>query len=245
MFQKFSSLFLAIVFVVLFSLQSLLLWQLLTGLGGLIVVTTIINYFLHRKGIHRIEGFTFLLVPIFWISASSIFIFLQNTKFWETIFVYALGVIFLKLQLSLQARFNSVFSENIFFLSTFGIFLGIWAINFFFTPAWWIIMALVFVFSAILFWIGIFNTHAESKEKLTYALLLALGLTEISWALLFWPLHFLSMTIVIAIIFYLAWTMTRLHFLGLLNKKKIAYHSGFSILILIITLSTSVWLPLT
>ena len=244
MFQKFSSLFLAIIFVALFNMQSLVLWQLLTGVGGLIMITTIVNYFLHRKGIHRIENYTFLLLPVIWISASAIFIFLQNVRFWEIVFAYALGIIFFRLQLSLQARVNSVFSENVFFLSAFGIFLGIWAINFFFTPGWWIIMALVFLFSVILIWIGIFNTHAERKERITYTLFLSLGLTEISWALLFWPLHYLSMAIVISAIFYLAWTMTRLHFLGMLNFKKIAYHSGFIALILIITLSTAAWLPL-
>ena len=244
MFQKFSSLFLGIAFVVLFSLQELVLWQLLAGVGGLILATTVINYFVHRAGKNRLEEFTFLLLPVLWVSASTVVIFLQNTKFWEIIFVYLLGIIFFRLQLRLQARTNSVFLENIFFLSAFGIFLGIWAIDFFFTPAWWLIMALMFVFSVILFWMGIFNTHAERREKVIYTLFLAFALTEISWALLFWPLHFVSMAIVAAVIFYLAWTMARLHFLGLLNRKKIIYHSGFSVLILLVTLSTAVWLPL-
>lgn len=244
MFQKLSSLFLAIIFIVLFSLEGLLLWQFLLGIGGLIVLTTVINFFVHGKGIHRVEEFTFLLFPVLWIGASTVVIFLQNTKFWEIVFVYVLGIVFFRLQLNLRERTNSVFLENIFFLSSFGIFLGIWAIDFFFTPAWWLIMALVFVFSVILFWTGIFNTHADLKEKIIYSLLLAFALTEISWALLFWPLHFVSIAIVISVIFYLAWTITRLHFLGLLNKKKIAYYSGFSFLIIFVTLSTAVWLPI-
>ena len=243
MFKKFGSLLLAAAFVVLFSLSGLRLWQTVTGIALLIVLTGFTNYFVHRKSVTRFWDFTFLLLPTFWIGASAGIIFLQNSRFWEIVFIYFFGIIFLKLQLNLQPKTNSIFLENIFFFSAFGIFLGIWALDFFFTPAWWLIMALVFTSSLLLFWTGIFNTHAQLNEKIIYTLFLAFMLTQISWALLFWPLHFVSMAVVTSVLFYLAWTVVRLHFLGSLNRQRIVYHSTFALLILLITLSTAVWLP--
>ena len=225
------------------TLERLSVEQALLAVAALAALTTILNYFFHRRQVKRLSDLTFLLLPVFWIIASTAVVFLMPVGLWQYSFALVLAVAFLKLLVSLQPRVMTATTDNFFFLSSVGIFLGIWALDFYFTPGWWEIILLVFLSSIFLFWFGFDTTPGEDKEKLFYSFVLAFVFAQLSWALLFWPLHFISLTVVTAGLFYLSWLISRMHLLGILNRKKIVFHSVFSLLIALLVAVTATWLP--
>jgi len=82
------------------------------------------------------------------------------------------------------------FLEEIFALAaTFLVLVSIWEINFFFRPPWWAILAVSFGISFLFFW-EMFDRHRKTAlERQVYSLSAALIIVEVSWGVLYLPVH--------------------------------------------------------
>lgn len=211
--------------------------------AALAMITFTVYFWLNRLDIRQPRDVTFLLLPVFWIAASAVAVWLQGEMVFRFLILIIALTLFLRLQLQLRSRGTTLFMDNLFFVSAIGIYLGIWAVDFFLSPGWWIIMGSVFISSLLFFWVGFFYTPAGTAENLLYSSVLALMLTEIAWAMLFWPLHYITVTGVFAGIYYLMWELTRAHLRGSLTRQKIWFHASFVILMDVLILVTALWLP--
>jgi hypothetical protein len=135
------------------------------------------------------------------------------------------------------------FVADVFFLAA--VFLNltlIWAANFFFTLPWWLVLLWIFVFMFLHFWLA-FNTMKEKERSIIYGLLSGLLALEIGWAVLFWPVHFLTAALMNFAAMYLIFIFSDLYFRRKLEKNKIVFQAGIILIVLILSLLTSPWQP--
>ena len=208
------------------------------------VLAAIVNYFSNYLQVARLADLIFLLIPTFWIVAAASLVAVLGSAFWImiTAVVFLLGFVRLQLEISPSAALSPM-TEIQFFFSVVGIYLGVWAIDFYFSPGWWIVMLLIFVLSYLFFRTVLHFTSASSRQKSLYSLLLAFVFAELGWVMLFWPLHYLPTTLVFSGFFYIAWITSKLHFLKVLNRQKLIVHVVFILVMQVLVLLSAVWLP--
>lgn len=110
------------------------------------------------------------------------------------------------------------------------------ALNFFFTPAWGVTGALNSAVFFFLFW-------QAFRKSIVWTLILTLILSEISWAVLFLPFHFLTSAVAVFAAFYLLYLLSWLKFEGMLAKKRVYFHLGIAAGLLVISFLSSAWQP--
>jgi len=203
----------------------------------------LVDFLLYRKELRHFFDLTFLLYPLFWITASLGIMALIPDGFWRVIFALLLAMGFWKLQLELGPFVSSPALDNLFFLSVMGIFLAVWAVDFYFTPGWWIILTSVFLLAWLFFWTSFFATDAGVNAKLVYSMILAFLLTQVTWAMLFLPFHFFTMSLILSGVFYVFWHIVRFYLQKTLTREKIIFYVAFAAGVEILALLTTAWLP--
>ena len=244
MTRKYLSLFIGVFLFLVLYRQSLPPGLYLALLFVGIVLTATVNYFSNYLRVTRLADLTFLLISTLWILAAASTVAALGSAFWIMIAaaVFLLGFVRLQLDISPSSALSPM-TEIQFFLSVTGIYLGVWAIDFYFSPGWWIIMLLIFALSYLFFRTALHFTSASSRQKSLYSLILAFVFVEIGWVMLFWPLHYFPTTLVFSGFFYIAWITAKLHFLKVLNRQKLIVHAVFILAMQALVLLTAVWLP--
>lgn len=133
-------------------------------------------------------------------------------------------------------RSNRQLSEVFILTTALLILTTIWAVNFFFTPAWYV--------STLVLAVLMFLVFREIIPNLIFALIGTLALVEVFWAVLFLPVHFLTAAVIVFAGFYLLYMLTSLFFSGQLTRPKIYFHTGLTVTLLVLSLLTSAWQPL-
>jgi len=242
--EKITYFILSIAFVALVNYPKFSTEQLIFALSGYALITGLFSLFFHRKVLRKFSDLTFMLFPFFWIVANTFFLFFfyQSGFLVFAFSVFSAYLLYLIL-LEMKPKIHSVFIENTFFVSVSGIFIGLWTLDFFLTPAWWIVLLLHFGFVYGFLQAGFATTLATDSQRMVYSLVLALVFAEISWAMLFWPLHNLTSGVVSATLFYAGWSLTKLHLSGELDRKRTIFYGGFAVMVLLITILTASWIP--
>lgn len=130
------------------------------------------------------------------------------------------------------------FLEEVTVLATaFLNFNLIWSLNFFFSPPGFVIMLMMFAVAVILFWL-VFR-HDHPVLPWIYGLIIL----EMTWVLLFWPLHYLNMAVVSFSGFYGLYMLSRHYFENRLTRDKVYFHLALITVMLILSLISSPWNP--
>jgi hypothetical protein len=243
--KKYVNTILAVVLLAIFNYGAFNTEQTILAVLGLAILVGLFMLYFNRNGLRRFSDIAFIFFPIFWIAGGTVLIFLLEADFFRIVASAFVSYFLFRIMSDIRPKTHSALVDNAFFLSATGIFLGLWAADFFFSPAWWIIIALHFAFTFLFFWTGLSTALVGNYDKLLYSLILALVFAELTWAMLFWPLHFLSLTVVSAALFYSAWSLFRFYLSGSLDRKKIIFYTVFSSVVIIVVFSTAIWLPTT
>ncbi len=124
----------------------------------------------------------------------------------------------------------------------FSVFL--WSLNFFFTPPWWATSLLMLAGFFPLFLQAFYKMARQMRESVQGALIASLLIVEISWTVLFWPVHFFSAAVVSFAAFYLIYMLSTQYFKGRLNRRKIYFQLSLISIVVFITLASSSWQPI-
>jgi len=244
MVQRTISLLLALGFAYVFIQAGQTIADKFLYIAGLIVATGILNFFVHFKNFKRRSDAAFLLPPIFFIFATISVSAVLPGNLYKTATLALCSLLFFIIELRLKPRLSAaLFYDNIFLLSAFGVFLGIWSADFFVTPAWWIVVGTLFLISLLLLWYGFYPSPLSNYEKFVFCLVIAFALAQIGWALLLWPLHYFTMALVFTSFFFLGWELTRFHIRGSLTRQKIIFHFSVVCILLAVALYTAQWTP--
>jgi len=238
MFTRISSLALAI-------LLAIMLWASIKNsdpnfylLAASIVVMIFASFAINFKRLN----FTWphLLLPaIYLLAVGSVFAILPG-RGEQVAFLFFAAVVFYFLEFRIGRE--SHFLQNIYLLSSFAIFLGLFALEFYFNLKIWLILPLVFLSTYILAVQGLAGFSLPAKKY--FYLMIALVCTEAAWGLIFWPTHFFVDAVVMFCIFYILWLFSFSAFFGKLSRAKIYWQLSLIVIVLILTLSTAAWRPL-
>jgi hypothetical protein len=242
--KKINALFWALACFAVFSYTWRSWQEFVVAVLTVVLLATAANLMIFRNSFRKGMEITILLLPIFWLGSGSFLISLIGWTTVQTLIILFWTVGFFLIELWLDEMSLQLF-EGAYFISATGIFLGVWAADFYFSPGWWMIMALVFLFSFLLFALGFRAVPVSQSEKLLYALILALVMTEVSWTMLYWPLHFYPLTVAFVGVFYLTWMFTRLSLSRVLTIKKIIFHLVLFGIMELLALATAAWLPVS
>lgn len=181
-----------------------------------------------------------LLLPTTYLAAVSAVTALIPDANLRIVFLLIASVIFYYLEVRLGRESHLL--QNLFLLSVFGIYLGLFALQFYLRlPIYWL---LILVFGAsFVFAVQGFAGFALPSKKF-FHFITALVATEAAWGLTFWPTHFFVDALVLFCLFYVMWLFAFSAFFGKLSKAKIYWQLTLVALVLIIILSTAAWRPL-
>lgn len=234
MFNKVSSLTLALLlFLVLFGSASNFLVFLLS-LGILILATLVIN--VKRVG----WSIAHLLLPTYFLlGVGSVFSVITSPTF-RAIFLIVCALVFFMVEIHLGRE--SHFLQNIYLLSSFAIFAGLFALDFYFNLPVWVMALLFLFFSYLLIVQGFVGITLPAKKH--FSAVITLLCAQLAIGLSLWPTYFLVNAIVLFCAFYILWLFAVSIFFGKLTTQKIYWQLALVTLVLILTLSTAAWQPL-
>ncbi len=234
MFNRISSLTLAILLFLTFFGSRNYHYILLAAVVFMILASLAINY--------RRLNFTWphLLLPILYlVGVASVFAVIASFKL-QVIFLISASLVLYVLEMKLGHE--SHFLQNIFLLSVFAWYMGLFALQLYIRlPVIWLI--LVVFSSTYLFGIQGFAGFSLPAKKYFY-MLLAMICAEAAWGLSFWPTHFFVDAFVLFCIFYLIWLFAFSAFFGKLSKAKIYWQMTWVAFAIIIVLGSATWRPL-
>lgn len=238
MFTRISSLALAI-------LLAVLLWA---GIKNsepnfyLLAVSIVVLIFASFAVNFKRLNFTWphLLLPtIYLLAVGSVFAILPVRRE-QIVFLVFAAVVFYFLEIRIGRE--SHFLQNVYLLSSFAIFLGLFALEFYFNPKLWWLLPLVFLTTYVLAVQGLAGFSLPAKKY--FYTLIALACTEAAWGLIFWPTHFFVNAVVLFCLFYILWLFSFSAFFGKLSRAKIYWQLTLIAIVLVLTLSTAAWGPL-
>lgn len=219
--------------------KNYLLW------GGILVFVLSLVNFWKVKASHQIQ-FSGLLVILPAVYVLGLFGTVAATS--------ALGV---KLFLSIAGAIGLLFyewnyparsaqpMEEIFtLLAAFLVLTALWAGSFFLHLPWWAVMLATFVIFYLVFWQGFHKMNILKSDTVLWALISALIMAEIVWAISFWPVYFLTAAVVSFAGFYLVYILSDLHFKGALSAKQVYFQIAIILVVLLFSLVSSSWQPL-
>jgi len=181
-----------------------------------------------------------LLLPTIYLIATAFIFGLITDSNLRIGFILAASIVFYFLEIQLGRE--SHFFQNLFLLSVFGIYLGLFSFEYYLHLQIYWLLLLVFMFTFIFAVQGFAGFALPAKKYFHF--LTALIITEAAWGLTFWPTHYFVETVVLFCLFYLLWLFAFSAFFGKLSKAKIYWQLSLVAMVLIITLSTAAWRPL-
>ncbi|HLC44832.1 MAG: hypothetical protein A2722_03015 [Candidatus Doudnabacteria bacterium RIFCSPHIGHO2_01_FULL_50_11] len=243
MISRFTALLAGLAYIVLYIAYPDSDTVMLQWLGAFVVVLTLTNLFAARPLMRTAADYGILLLPLLWVAGSSALLFSVATPYLRLLLAVAAALLLVQIQLKLAPGQTSVFQENVSFLAAIGLFYGLWISNFLFTPPWWIVMLAMFLILLPLFWIEFYSTPSRLREKFLFSLFLSYLGACVAWAMLYWPVHYLTFTVFFTGVYYLVSVLCRFYLAGALTRNKIVFHALFVFLIELVALTTAAWLP--
>jgi hypothetical protein len=234
MFNKISSFVLAILLFAVLAGSSSQITVFIASLFVLMIATFAIN--LKRIGL----SWPHLLLPIlFLLGIGSVFMVITGPTI-RLLFLVAAAVTFYLLELNLGHESHLL--QNVYLLSVFALYVGIFAIHFYFSLHTFYVVLAVFFATYLLIIQGFAGFSLPAKRYFNF--LTALTMAEAAWGLSFWPTHFVVNAVVLFSIYYIMWIFSFSAFFGKLTWKKIYLQLSLVSIVLLLTLTSAAWKPL-
>jgi hypothetical protein len=182
-----------------------------------------------------------LMLPVIFLVASGSVFTIINSSTLRLIFLIGIAITFYFLEVKLGKE--SHFLQNVYLLSVFALFLSMFAVVFYFNIKVWYMVPATFILSYLLAIQGFAGFSLPSKKY--FHLLIALVCTQVAWALSFWPTHFFVDAVILFIFFYTLWLFSFSAFFGKLTRQKVYWQLTLVAIVLILTLASAAWKPLS
>ena len=181
-----------------------------------------------------------LMLPVIYLLAvGSVYTIISDSTI-RTIFLVIASMSFYVLEVKLGKE--SHFLQNIYLLSVFGIFLALFALQFYFNLPVWVTIPAAYIITYLLTIQGFAGFSLPSKKY--FHILTAMVVAEVTWALSFWPSHYFVNAVVLFCFFYVLWLFSFSAFFGKLTKQKVYWQLTLVAIVLILTLTTAAWKPI-
>ena len=197
----------------------------------------------------------FSILPIFFTLSSTALLYLITVRYEQQIFILLTSFMYYlalfgayrltRYSLDQTARaMNMASSVSTIFFATagaYGLYLN------FLVPLWQLMVAYLVVTLLVSYqYFSIISPQdgdSSGKKVWIYSFLLALSMSEIIWAINFWPFGYLTSGVIALILYYVLWDLIQSHFLNLLSRKRVVANLIFFSVMIFLVLFTSKWLP--
>lgn len=238
MYHKIASSIIALSFLVLVQSSDGVFRFLLAAM--VIFTSAVLGYNYWYLKINNFFSFwTWVRPALFFIGLLAIYFVVPGSGIKGLFLIASVGLIYL-FEVKLL-----VASEQLLFLETlvtyFGWALGIFAINFYILPKTYLILGAIALSTFFISRCSFEYIPQTEQKRNFYSWFLALCALEISWAMLFLPVHFTALSIILFNIFYVLWIIIYYHMLHNLTAQKVSFHLILASLIVILTLVSTPW----
>ncbi len=228
----------AISFLVLIQLANGVFRFLFPVLGLYFAAVMAYNYFFLKR--NKFFSFWSWLRPLFFFLAlAGIYLALPHNFARGLFLVFAVIAIYYVERALLVASEQALFLETLF--SYFGLCLTVFAANTFLFPLNSLVLLVFAIFTFLIARSSLDYIPQNSQQKNFYSALIAFGVLEFVWALIFSPFHFTINTAIIFNVFYVLWIIVYYYLFHNLTFKKISFHIIFSSLIVVIAILSTPW----
>jgi len=244
MFLRLRPFFYSLIFLI--GLETIVLWR---------AHVSIIIFFLLIFSIYQGKSvgkkWKFSVLPAFFTLTSSALLYLITLPYEKQIFIFlTAGMYYLSLfgayrlnkyalDRTARAMNMSATVSTIFFTYTaaYGLYLN------FLVPLW-MLMA-VYLLVTLLVSYQYFSIIKEDDKRIVwvYSFLLSLTMTEIVWAVNFWPFGYLTVGVIALILYYVLWDLIQSYFLNLLSQRRVVANLIFFSVVITLVLLSSKWIP--
>ncbi len=210
---------------------------------SLVSAYLIVVFLYNQEFLKQINQFSFykaLRVPLLLTAAAAIFVIIP-TPFLRAVFLLSSIAVAGFFQRTISA-FSENFLLNETLLTSFGVFMGLTAWAYLYTPQnrFYVAMA---VFGAVFLLARVFfeYTTASEKAKLVSALTVSFLMAQLFWAAGFLPQHYSALAVGLTALYYLSVVVNYNYLFNNLDFKKIQFHLIFVCICLGLVLISTPW----
>lgn len=193
----------------------------------------------------------FSATPLFFLLSNYLFLLFLEDNLLKQVIIIGGGLLYTLLlsnvfiYLYRTAKYRSYSLENI------SNYLNLVAVFFIFTSAFSFyvlavgrlryMLILVFLTALALSWQTLWINKINDSRNKFFIFILSISLTEMYWALHYWPTSFFVNGLILSIVFYLALNLMRHHLIEALTKRLALRYVIISGIIIVATLATAQW----
>lgn len=196
------------------------------------------NYF-YLKEQGRWNRWKSVQTALFFVAWFGVFLLLPNYVIRGIYLLASMPIIYF-VELLLD-NFGEQILINQVLLIAFGLFVSSWGVEYYYKLSGSYVFLLEFFAIFLLVRASLEYIPHSYKLKLLSALSIALFMSEVHWALSFWPLHYSALAIVAFCIFYAVWTLYHYALFNVLTTRRIQFYLVFALVAIIIIVSSTPW----
>lgn len=171
------------------------------------------------------------------VSQKHFFVFLSSLLFYLSL----LGIYRVRHYKKDQTARSMIAASNtsalfFFYTAFYGIYLN------FNIPLWVLMIAFLMVTFIANYQYFSFITD-NKRRNLIYCLVLGLAMSEIAWAVSFWPFGYLTTGVIVLMLYYIMWDLIQSYFLDILSKRRVIANLIFFFVLSGFVLASSRWFP--
>lgn len=107
----------------------------------------------------------------------------------------------------------------------------------------WSLMLVYFIATVLISVQFFYLLEVSQKTAWIHGLVLGLVMTQISWAITFWPFGYLTIGVIALMFYYVFWDLVSAHFLEITSKKRLISNVIIVSILIAVVLTSSRWLP--
>ncbi len=196
------------------------------------------NYWYLRK--HNFYSFWSWIRPAFFLAAMIGLYLIIPANFYRGVFLLlAIAMIYFLEFFLLTASEQIVFFETL--IAYFGMALAVFGFNFYLLPRNTITLVLLALMTFCISRASFDYIPQSDQKKNFFAMFIAFSVLELSWGLIFLPIHFTALALILFNVFYVLWIVIYYYLFHNLSAKKITFHLIFAAIIIFFTFAATPW----
>lgn len=201
----------------------------------------LVLYYSHRylHAIHQWNIWKLVQIGLFFIAWFGVFVLLPSYMVRGVYLVASVPIIYFFLLLI--GNFGEQLLINQTLLTGFGLLVASWGLQFYYRLAESYVFVLEFFAMFLLIRASLELIPHSRRLKTLSALVISLFVSQIHWALSFWPLHYSALALICFSMFYAMWILYHFALFNVLTTRRVQFYLAFALFSIIIIVLASPW----
>jgi hypothetical protein len=193
----------------------------------------------YLKFFNQYTIWNWLRMILFLIAWFALFLIIPTNALRGLFFIVGLGLIYFFERMLGNVGEQVLFNEIL--VSAFAFCMALFGFHWYFQFSSLVSLLLVFTSLTLVIRSSFASIPASSYVQWVGSIALGLFMTEVFWALSFWPLHYSALALILFSIFYFCWAMQYYFLFNHVTPKKIQFHLLLSAVCIAIILLVTPW----